>query len=302
MNKFFMMNSFQTLLLLFLLTVTAVARPQSSALIVDGMNNHDWERGTRLLKEILLQSGRFTVEVSTTPTANATPEDWKKWRPAFARYDVIIINFNGGHTEKGVHWPREVEADFEAYVRNGGGVVNVHAANNSFPRWQAFNEMIGMGWRDKKFGDSLIVSDDRKVTTIPAGQGRDPGHGKEHDFQITVLDSKHPITKGIPGKWMHAFEQLTHGQHGPARNVQVLTYAWSKDTKENEVVDWVVPYGKGRVYTTMLGHLWKDGSEAAVRCAGFQTMLIRGAEWAAMGKVTSRVPKDFPTETAIHVR
>ena len=61
-------------------------------------------------------------------------------------------------------------------------------------------------------------------------------------------------------------------------------------------MDWVIPYGKGRVYTTMLGHLWKDGPDTAMRCVGFQTLLIRGCEWAATGKVTTYpIPKDFPT-------
>ena len=43
-------------------------------------------------------------------------------------------------------------------------------------------------------------------------------------------------------------EQLTHGQHGPAAGLTILTYAWSKDVNENEPLDWVRTYGKGRVY------------------------------------------------------
>jgi hypothetical protein len=67
-------------------------------------------------------------------------------------------------------------------------------------------------------------------------------------------------------------------------------------------MDWVVPYGKGRVYTTMLGHLWKNGPDTALRCVGFQTMLIRGVEWAATGKVSYPVPDDFPTASQVHLR
>ncbi|MGH9884154.1 MAG: ThuA domain-containing protein [bacterium] len=272
------------------------------ALIVDGINNHDWERGTQILKEILVASGRFTVDVSTSPPAGAAADAWTAWRPAFSGYDVVIDNWNGGHKEDGVRWPPEVEKAFEAYVRGGGGLVNVHAANNAFLRWPAFNEMIGLGWRPPEFGPSLVVDAQGRVQQIPAGEGRPPGHGQEHDFQITTFDRRHPITKGLPAKWMHPLEQLTHGQHGPAKSVRVLTCAWSKDTQQNEVLDWVVPYGRGRVYTTMLGHLWRDGAETAVRCAGFQTLLARGAEWAATGKVTLRVPKDFPTAEKISVR
>ena len=268
-------------------------------LIVDGQNNHDWPRATRVLKEILEGSGRFAVDVSTSPAAGSSQAAWNKWRPDFSKYAVVLSNFNGGDTARGTHWPRDVEKALEDYVANGGGLVIYHAANNSFPNWPAYNEMIGLGWRNKNFGPSLIVSAEEEVVEIPKGEGRNPGHGPEHDFQVTVLDTDHPITKGIPKKWMHPHEQLTHGQHGPAKNMTVLTYAWSKDVKENEPMDWVVPYGRGRVYTTMLGHLWKNGPDTAMRCVGFQTLLIRGCQWAATGTVTYPVPKDFPTATEI---
>ncbi|HXF10364.1 MAG TPA: ThuA domain-containing protein, partial [Desulfuromonadaceae bacterium] len=280
----------------------ADAPAKISVLIVDGMNNHDWQRGTRLLKRILEDSGMFAVDVSTSPTNGAPPEQWDHWRPAFARYQVVVNNFNSGYKTNSLRWPHEVEKSFEDYVAGGGGLVNVHAANNSFPLWPAYNEMIGLGWRDKNFGPSLIVGTNGDIITVPAGQGNASGHGKEHDFQITVMDHDHPITRGMPDKWMHPLEQLTHGQRGPATRLHVLDYAWAADTDENELMDWVSTYGKGRVYTTMLGHLWKNGPDTTLRCVGFQTLLIRGTEWAATGKVTWPVPKDFPTATEIKMR
>jgi type 1 glutamine amidotransferase len=277
-------------------------QPKRSVLIVDGMNNHDWERATRILKSILLDSGRFTVDVATSPLASDQAEQWQAWKPDFARYDVVIMNFNGGHSDQGVHWPHGLEKSLEDYVSGGGGLVAYHAANNSFPNWSAYNRMIGLGWREKGFGVSVIVGEDGKVVTIPKGQGLNPGHGPEHDFVVTVRSGDHPITRGMPQSWLHPHEQLTHGQHGPAENMTILTYAFSKDTKQREVMDWVIPYGKGRVYTTMLGHLWKDGPDTSMRCVGFQTMFIRGVEWAASGKVTYAVPTDFPTVSVIRLR
>jgi uncharacterized protein len=265
-------------------------------LIVDGMNNHDWPRATKIVRQILESSGRFKVDVSTTPPTSQPADVWNDWHPDFARYDVILSNFNGGHVPgKGVHWSAEVQQSLERYIAKGGGLVIYHAANNSFPDWPAYNEMIGLGWRSPAFGPSVIIDSHEKIVTIPKGDGLKPGHGPEHDFIVTVLDQQHPITRGMPKLWLHPHDQLTHGQHGPAQNMTVLTCAYSKDTKHNEPMDWVVPYGKGRVYTTMLGHLWKDKTDIAMRCAGFQTLLLRGTEWAATGEVTIAIPTDFPT-------
>jgi type 1 glutamine amidotransferase len=269
-----------------------------SVLIVDGMNNHDWPRATRILKTILGQSGLFQVDVSTSPARDAAAADWQAWRPAFGEYDVVLSNFNGGHKADGVRWPTEVEKSLEAYVSGGGGLVIYHSANNAFLQWPAYNEMIGLGWRPREFGPTLVVGPNEEILRIPPGEGRGPGHGPEHDFQITTLDTGHPITAGMPKTWLHPMEQLSHGQHGPARNMTVLTSAHSRDTDENEVLDWVVPFGKGRVYTTMLGHLWRDKPDTSLRCVGFQTLLIRGTEWAATGRVTYPIPKNSPRADA----
>jgi hypothetical protein len=52
----------------------------------------------------------------------------------------------------------------------------------------------------------------------------------------------------------------------------------------------------------MLGHLWKDGPDTALRCAGFQTLLMRGLEWAATGEVTIPIAADFPTADEVRLR
>ena len=135
-----------------------------SILIVDGMNNHDWQRGTKILKSIYETSGRFDVSVSTSPPASQPSDSWEKWRPEFAKYDVVVSNFNGGYNlATGVQWSRELEESLEDYVRNGGGLVIFHAANNSFPNWPAYNDMIGLGWRSPDFGPSIIIDSDEHV-------------------------------------------------------------------------------------------------------------------------------------------
>ena len=126
-------------------------------LIIDGMNNHNWKDTTARIIAILQPSGLFDITVSTSPSREATAEKWSKWHPDFSSYEVILNNFNGGHSNNGKRWPDAVEKAFERYVSEGGGVVNFHAANNAFLNWEAYNEMIGLGWRNPSFGRGVIV-------------------------------------------------------------------------------------------------------------------------------------------------
>jgi hypothetical protein len=273
--------------LLTALLVAGLAAAQSKLpiLIVDGVNNHDWQTATRELTSILTATGRFQVDVSTSPDRDAPAEAWSQWRPRFDAYRAVLLNWNGGHLDDGLRWPPEVESALIQYVRSGGGVIVFHAANNAFLKWPEYNEMISLGWRNPDFGLGLVIGPDRKIVVIPAGEGRKPGHGPRHDFQMNVLEPDHPITRGLPKQWLQPSEQLTHGQHGPATGLTILTYAWSKDVNENEPMDWVRSYGRGRVYTTMLGHTWKNEDNPNFRCREFQTLIARGVEWAATGSV-----------------
>jgi uncharacterized protein len=276
--------------------------PKIRVLIVDGINNHDWPAATHAITEILTSAGLFSVDVSTTPPRGAAPDAWNSWRPQFSSYDVVINNFNGGEKADGIAWPLPVQESLEQFVRAGGGLVAYHAANNAFLGWKAYNDMIGLGWRLKSFGPGLAVSDDDKVVIIPAGTGLDPGHPKRMDFQIHVRDTHHPITQGMPKVWMHPSEQLTHGQHGPAEGLTILTYAHSPVSNQNEPMDWVRNYEKGRVYTTMLGHTWAGEPSPNLDCVGFQTLLSRGVEWAATADVTIPIPPNFPGPETVSLR
>jgi type 1 glutamine amidotransferase len=167
--------------------------------------------------------------------------------------------------------------------------------------------MIGLGWRDIKFGPGLIVDENEKVVVVPAGEGLGPGHGPAHTFTMTMMDPRHPITAGMPKRWMHPTEQLTHGQHAPPhpmhgaieQKLRILTYALSKDSHRREPMDWVRTWGRGHIYATMLGHTWRNQDNPNCRCAGFETLFARGVEWAASGKVSIPLPKKFPGETEV---
>lgn len=311
-----MHTGFTFLLAICLCVSIRAADAKLKALIVDGQNNHIvWPKSTMMLKHYLEESGLFDVDVARTrftwngqkregawlPLAGTGPtEDLSEprsdpdFKPDFAKYALVVSNLGNRATD----WPVDTQRAFEAYVRSGGGFVAVHAASNSFGQWEEYNRMIGLGgWggRRETSGGHVYYNHAGELirdTTTPGGAG---AHGPRHEFLITVRDAHHPITRGLPARWLTSEDECYARLRGPALNLTVL--ATGKDASDSAPTDrhepalMAVQYGKGRVFHTTLGH-----DTPALEGVGFIVTFLRGAEWAATGKVTQPVPVDFPTE------
>lgn len=289
-------RAFVGLLLSLTLLATAPAAPIKT-LIIDGQNNHDWQTSTPHLQAVLEQTGRFTVDVATTPPKDG---DMAAFRPAFSDYAVVVSNYNGQS------WSDETKAAFSDFVRRGGGFVVVHAASNAFPDWPEYNEICGLGgWegRDENWGPWVYWQDDEIVRDTTPGKGGD--HGAIHRFVVDTRTPDHPIMRGLPPAWLHADDELYNRLRGPAKNLTVLATAFDdpaiRGSGRHEPILFTVEYGRGRVFHTTLGHARK-GDLTAQRCAGFIVTLQRGTEWAATGQVTQPVPDDFPTARGASLR
>jgi hypothetical protein len=268
-------------------TVAGAAEPVR-VMILDGESNpwHDWKAATPVLKLMLDDTGLFAVEVVTAPPAGA---DFGSFRPDFSRYAAVILNYDAPDGR----WPAPLMSAFERYMREGGGLVVLHAADNAFPGWPAFNEMIGIGgWRERSpaAGPYWYLREGRLLSD-PA-PGPTGSHGRRLPFRITVR-ADHPVTAGLPPVWMHAGDELYAHLRGPGRNMTVLATAFSDPANAGSGRDepqlMALEYGKGRVFHSTLGH-----DLPAMSAVDFVVTFQRGTEWAATGKVTQPVPADFP--------
>ena len=280
-------------MMLALAIFSCAPQPEIRTLIVTGQNNHNWRGSSVALKIILEEADIFSVAIAASPSQG---RDMSSFIIDFSPYDLVVLDYAGDE------WPDETKNNFLSFVENGGGVVVYHAASNAFSDWEAYNEITGLGgWggRDEKSGPYLYVKDGEVIRDNSAGRGG--SHGSQHEFVVETFQAEHPIMKGLPPKWLHSTDELYSELRGPAENLEILATAYAdkefQGTEKNEPVLFTVKYGEGRIFHTALGHAGNnDLFYPAMECAGFITSLQRGAEWAATGKVTQKVPEGLPDD------
>jgi hypothetical protein len=275
--------------LLAAIVVQFISGASVRALLIDGP---DTQSQSPALKAILESGDALHVDVVTTPNKG------NAFEPAFRDYKVVILNYGGDA------WPLATLAALDKYLQGGGGLVALPAADSAFPAFTEFNTMLGVSGganRDRASGSIWFyhegnIAFDSDVAD-PAGKAPHP----DQPFAVTIRNTEHPVTKGVPLVWMHASDVLMGDLRGPGKNMALLATAHSDEerggTGRDEPVMLAISHGKGRVFHLLLGST-ADG----MSCVGFQTMLERGAEWAATGKVTAKMPSDFPTEEKVSTR
>ncbi len=242
------------------LSAAAFAQGPIKTLLVTGQNNHNWWYTSRLHEETFEATGRFDVTITDNPAKDFAQSGFLNG------YQLIVLDYNGND-----RWPGPAETAFTDAVKNGAGVVVIHAANNAFPGWTDYEKMVGLLWREGT------------------------GHGKVHEFTVEFIDKNHPVTKGLadfktPDELYHKLVNSQKAEFGLL--AQAMSSTESGGTGKAEPMAVTLAFGKGRIFHTPLGHVWKDqeATKSSVINPGFKSLVTRGGEWAATGAVT------LPTE------
>jgi type 1 glutamine amidotransferase len=232
-------------------------------LVLSGANNHNWRETTPVIKAALEESGRFQVDVEDT-VAGLKPE-------SFAAYQVILSNYNtfGGDPAARI-WDAATKKAFIDHLAKGHGLVIVHAGGSVFYDWPEFQKLACGSWQD---GTS---------------------HGPVHVDQVTFTAEKNPITEGLQPFWIRDEFWLNTGVNPGAKALATFVAAsGAKDPGKTHPIVFTHESGGARGFALILGH-----DAAAMKNTAWRSLLQRGSEWAATGKVTLPPAKDWPASKA----
>jgi hypothetical protein len=140
------------------------------------------------------------------------------------------------------------------FVKGGKGFVVSHLSSASFKEWPEFRKLCGRIW---VMGTS--------------------GHGPRSVFKARIVDKNNAITRGLTD--FEDDDELYAKLQGDAP-IHVLVEADSDWSKKTEPLVFTLEYGQGHVFHHAFGHDGKALADSSVR-----TLIQRGTEWAATGKV-----------------
>lgn len=225
-------------------------------LLISGKNNHDWKKTSPCFKQIMEERGFFKVDLTERPDTLKAVD--------LRNYQVIASNWNA-FPENTSRWGAFTEKAIMDFVNRGGGFVLFHAASAAHYEWAEYQKMVGATW------------------------GKNTRHGQITAFEVKVNNPDHPITKGL-ANFRITDELWVEMDQQPGNHVLCTAFSPSSNKGRDQEEPIVICRNqeKGRCFHLVLGH-----DVAAMQNLGWKTLMLRGAEWAANGEVTQKIPDEL---------
>ncbi|NIP28582.1 MAG: hypothetical protein GWN67_28015 [Phycisphaerae bacterium] len=129
---------------------------------------------------------------------------------------------------------KSVKQSILEYVRNGKGVVGIHAATAAFQNWPEYGEMMG-GYYAGHIHQEVVIRPEDPKHPVNACFG-----GKPYTIKDEIYIFREPYSR----KKVHVIASLDLSRMEDPQKRPDKDYA----------VSWVRTYGKGRIFYTTLGH------------------------------------------------
>jgi len=203
---------------------------QIKTLLFSGGQIHDWQSVGGVVEKQLNAAGSYDL--------TRVNEDLDALvAPNLDPYDLLVFYYTVGAITDAQ------KNGLLNWVASGKGYVGIHSAADSFRGCPEYRAMVG---------------------------GHFITHPAYREYQVSVVDPEHPITKDM--EEFNTTDEMYVTDFDP-RNEVLLSSLW--EGRANPVA-WTKDWGEGRVFYLALGH---DGP--AAEQDKFPGLLDRGCQWAA---------------------
>ncbi|MFV0364374.1 MAG: ThuA domain-containing protein [Suipraeoptans sp.] len=210
-------------------------------------------------------------------------------------YDAVFVNYDGKENVETpfVGWGSETEKALYQYVKNGGGAIMYHSSfikgEPEFP--EEYTRLVGCdfdfaGGGRKSPKLEMIVDTKAEAGEIVEGAAKSWMTVQEDFFVNMKWLSDVPIN--VVATVRDDIEDYTPEKTQAHRRYEFENVDLEKlpGMNTDQPVAWTHNYGKGRVFTTSIGH-----GPDTLRRPNFVGMICRATEWVASGKITIPYPE-----------
>jgi hypothetical protein len=132
---------------------------------------------------------------------------------------------------------KELRESLLNFVRNGGGIMGVHAATDSSYQWKEYGEMMGGYFNGHPWGKITLRLDDPK----------NPVNAAFGDKPFTIEDEIYTFKAPYSRDRLHILASID-------LEASKIDAGFNRPTDHDYAVSWLNRYGQGRVFYCSLGH------------------------------------------------
>jgi type 1 glutamine amidotransferase len=191
-----------------------------------------------------------------------------------AQYKTIVFNSTVGRDGTSTMNATEF-ANFQQYIRNGGGFVGIHGASDSMQDVPWYEDLMGAAFTDHGSGEPQGILFDTGAGGSFILDSADPAHASQaqvpqHFFTVDEAYNvnRNPVEMGLVHPLQYLNEDSVIGQIGYTPGPIMNT--------DQHPMTWCHNFEGARAFTTVLGHSWVYAHDN-----WFRSMILNAIQWTS---------------------